>query len=97
VLFGVGAGVVAATGPLQGSSATFSFNLGGGAKVYFNRRIGFRAQFRYAPTKYDTNLSGFWCAPSGSCYSVVRQRADFVTVPNYWNQYEFTFGPIFRF
>lgn len=97
LLFGAGVGRIAPTDTFQGTSTTFSFGVGGGIKAYFNRRIGLRAQFRYAPTKYDTGRSAVWCVQSGSCYTLPRNRDDWATIPNYWNQYEFSIGPIFRF
>jgi len=83
-------GSVGAThiGGTAGSSFTrFSFGLGGGIKVYFNRRLGFRMQAEWLPLVVNPTVGAFVCG--GGC--VVRLNATLVP------QGEFVVGPLFRF
>lgn len=85
VMGSVGATRIGGSG---GSSFTrFSFGLGGGIKVYFNRHFGFRMQAEWLPLAVNPTVGAFVCG--GGC--VVRLNATLVS------QGEFVMGPLFRF
>ena len=69
------------------SFTRFSFGLGGGIKVYFNRHIGLRAQAEWLPLVINPAVSALVCG--GGC--VVHLNATLVS------QGEIVVGPIFRF
>ena len=83
-------GSVGATHLGAGSNSSFtrfSFGLGGGIKVYFNRHMGLRTQAEWLPLVIDPEVSSLVCG--GGC--VVHLNATLVS------QGEIAMGPIFRF
>ena len=69
------------------SFTRFSFGLGGGIKVYFNRHTGLRMQAEWLPLVINPEVSALVCG--GGC--VVHLNATLVS------QGEIAVGPIFRF
>ena len=69
------------------SFTRFSFGLGGGIKVYFNRHMGLRTQAEWLPLVINPQVSSFVCG--AGC--VVHLTATLVS------QGEIAVGPIFRF
>ena len=69
------------------SFTRFSFGLGGGMKVYFNRHMGLRMQAEWLPLVINPEVSSLVCG--GGC--VVHLNATLVS------QGEIAVGPIFRF
>ena len=69
------------------SFTRFSFGLGGGIKVYFDRHMGLRMQAEWLPLVINPEVSSLVCG--GGC--VVRLSATLVS------QGEIAVGPIFRF
>ena len=69
------------------SFTRFSFGLGGGIKVYFNRHFGLRTQAEWLPLVINPEVSALVCG--GGC--VVHLNATLVS------QGEIAVGPIFRF
>jgi opacity protein-like surface antigen len=78
-------------GTPAGLSLPFSnnvgFNLGGGAKYFFNRHYGLRLDFRWLPSRTTSEL-GTFCGYYG-CYNA--------NVNNYAQQVQLNGGIIFRF
>ena len=69
------------------SFTRFSFGLGGGIKVYFNRHMGLRMQAEWLPLVINPEVGALVCG--GGC--VVHLNATLVS------QGEISVGPIFRF
>jgi opacity protein-like surface antigen len=72
VSFGMGANDLSANTRGVGNSTRFTFALGGGAKYYMSKHLGFRAQLQWVPTYLGTtNNGGYWCDPIwGGCWLV---------------------------
>lgn len=72
VSFGLGANNMSADRRGVGSSTRFTFALGGGAKYYPSKHLGFRGQFQWVPTYLGTtDTGGYWCDPFwGGCWVV---------------------------
>ena len=71
----------------KSSFTRFSFGLGGGIKVYFNRHMGLRMQAEWLPLVINPEVNSLVCG--GGC--VVHVTATLVS------QGEVAVGPIFRF
>jgi hypothetical protein len=72
----------------SGSGFTrFSFGLGGGIKVYFNRHLGWKMQAQWLPLVVNPTVGAFVCG--GGC--IVRLNATLVS------QGELVMGPVLRF
>lgn len=71
-----------------GFSNRFSFNLGGGAKYFFNRHWGLRAEVRWSPS-HTTTGQGEYCDPFYGCGPT--------TVANKAEQGQANIGVIYRF
>jgi len=86
--FGVGLGFThdANTGGNPNRTA-FAYSLGGGAKYYASKHVGFRFDARYMPT-YGSSSPGIVCDPFGFCYTA--------EVHNYLNRGNFGVGIILR-
>jgi hypothetical protein len=69
------------------SFTRFSFGLGGGIKIFFNRRFGLKMQAEWLPLAIDPEINAFVCG--GGC--VVHLTTTVVS------QGEFVIGPVFRF
>jgi len=83
-------GSVGATHIGNGSNSSFtrfSFGLGGGIKIYFNRHVGLRMQGEWLPIVVNPEVTTFVCG--GGC--VVHLSGTVVS------QGEFVAGPLFRF
>ena len=65
----------------------FGYSLGGGAKYYATRHLGFRFDARFLPT-YGSSSPGLVCDPFGFCYTA--------RVHNYLNRGNFSLGIILR-
>lgn len=72
VSFGLGANNMSANTSGVGNTTRFTFAIGGGAKYYMSRHLGFRAQLQWVPTYLGTtNNGGYWCDPFwGGCWIV---------------------------
>jgi hypothetical protein len=77
-------------GPEEDLSSTtkFSFNLGGGGKVFFHNNVGVRFQARWIPTFIQSG-EAIWCDWYGWCWAV--------PTGDYLHQFELTGGLILRF
>jgi len=71
-----------------GFSNRFAFNLGGGAKYFFNRHWGVRAEVRWSPS-HTTTGEGEYCDPLFGCGPT--------TVANKAEQGQANIGIIYRF
>lgn len=73
---GLGANNLSANRTGVGSTTHFTFALGGGAKYYVSKHLGFRAQLQWVPTYlYSTNTGGYWCDPIwGGCWAAGSQH-----------------------
>jgi hypothetical protein len=69
------------------SFTRFSFGLGGGIKIYFNRHVGLRVQGEWLPILVNPEVGTFVCG--GGCF--VHLTGTVVS------QGEFVAGPLFRF
>jgi opacity protein-like surface antigen len=76
-----------ATGVLDFSNR-FSYNLGIGAKYFFNRYVGLRLEGRWSPSRTTTSPATF-CSPYFGCYVA--------SVANHAEQGQANIGIIFRF
>jgi|SRR6267142_98677 len=65
----------------------FGYSLGGGAKYYATRHLGFRFDARFLPT-YGSSSPGLVCDPFGFCYTA--------RVHHYLNRGNFSVGIILR-
>ncbi|HUJ31926.1 MAG TPA: outer membrane beta-barrel protein [Candidatus Acidoferrum sp.] len=66
----------------------FSYNLGLGAKYFFNRHVGLRAEARWSPSR-TTTQQGTFCDPFFGC--------EIVPVASHAEQGQANIGLIFRF
>ena len=74
-------------GGTSSSFTRFSFGIGGGLKIYFNRHFGFRMQGEWLPVVVQPEVKAIVCG--GGC--VVDLKARLVS------QGEVAVGPVFRF
>jgi opacity protein-like surface antigen len=67
----------------------FATNVGGGAKFYFNPKVGLKVGVRWTPTYIKSDPAGVWCDPFYGCWQTVNN--------DYANQFETSFGVTIRF
>ena len=91
VFFGLGANALDANVSGVSGSTRFAYALGAGAKYNVSRHLGFRGQFRWAPTYLTTTSNGgYWCDPVwGGCWVVGNSH--------YLHEFDITGGITLRF
>ena len=90
LLAGVGATNLSPARDGVNSTTRFAFDLGGGVKYNFNRRLGLRLQAKWSPVYITTTKAGYWCDPFwGGCWVVGDNH--------YLNEFDGTVGLTLRF